>query len=128
MPELPDRAALRETIQDFDPLTQKVVGGVVMAMIAAPDQVTDREFLAETLAKVAAKAHGLPDPSQEPQTPEQTERLRAWILAHRDRVLDAAFAVFVRSAEDLRGSPAGELTPERAAAAALVYLAPPPPE
>ena len=126
--DLPTRAALRESIATFDPLTQKVLGGVVMAMIAAPDQVTDREFLAETLTKVAAKAHGLPDPSAEPQTAEQTATLRAWIHAHRDAVLDAAFAVFVRSAEDLAGSPVGELTPERAAAAALVYLAPPPPE
>lgn len=126
MPVLPDRTALRERIQSFDPLTQKVVGGVAMAMIAAPNSVTDREFLAETLTKVAAKAHGLPDPASEPQTPEQIEGLRTWILAHRDSVLDAAFAVFVLSAEDLAGSPVGELSPERAAAAALVYLAPPP--
>ncbi|MEO0650561.1 MAG: hypothetical protein AAFZ65_07785 [Planctomycetota bacterium] len=126
MPEVPERNQLRESIAAMDPLCQKVVGGLVMAMIAAPQQVRDREFLAETLAKVAAKAHGLPDPSSEPQTEAQTESLRAWILAHRDTVLDTAFGVFVRSAEDLAGSAVPELTPERAAAAALVYLAPAP--
>lgn len=120
---MPERAELRETIAGFDPRTQMVLGGMVMAMIAAPNEVTDREWLSETLTRVAARAHGCQELSPGPEL----ERIRAWILEHRDRVLDAAFAVFVRSAEDLEGSGVGELTPERAAAAALVYLAPPPP-
>ncbi|MHC4892456.1 MAG: hypothetical protein ACYTFV_03640 [Planctomycetota bacterium] len=126
MPELPDRPQLLATIAALDPLLQKVVGGVVMAMIAAPTEVTDREFLAETLTKVAAKALLLPDPASEPQTEEQTLTLQAWVREHRDVVLDTAFAVFVRAAEDLAGSSVQDISPERAAAAALVYLAPPP--
>ena len=92
-------------------------------MISAPDHVKDREWLAETLTRVAGKALGFGDAAQG----DDLETLRAWILEHRDPVLDTAFAIFVRTAEDLEGSAAaGDLTAERAAAAALVYLAPPP--
>lgn len=123
MSELPDRESLRTTIAAFDATTQKVLGGLVLAMMHQPDSVQDREWLSEALTQIAAKAHDLPDPLGQ----EDVQRLRAWILAHRDPVLNAAFAVFVRSAEDLQAVAATEeLTYERAVAAAMVYLAPPP--
>jgi len=123
MNELPDRPTLRATIADFDPTAQKVVGGMVLAMMHQPDSVQDREWLSEGLTQMAGQAMELPDVPN----PEQLESLRVWIMEHRDAVLNAAFAVFVRTAEDLQASQPGvELTFDRASSAALVYLAPAP--
>ncbi|QDU65761.1 hypothetical protein [Engelhardtia mirabilis] len=123
MSDLPDRETLRQTIAGFDSTRQKVLGGMVLAMINQPDAIQDREWLSEGLAQMAARALELPDAPG----PAELELLRAWILEHRDAVLNAAFAVFVRSAEDIQEAGALEgLTFERASAAALVYLAPEP--
>jgi len=120
--QLPDRDALRAQIADFDALQQKVAAAMTLVLIREPGQIRDREWVAEQLTHLAAKAHGYEDDP----TPEQLEGLRGWILENRDAVLNASFAVFAHTAQELQESGVGgELTFAVASQVALAYFATP---
>lgn len=120
--QLPDRETLRSEIAGFDARQQKVAAAMTLVLIREPGQIRDREWIAEQLTHLTAKAHGFEDDPD----PEQLEGLRTWILENRDSVLNAAFAVFAHAAQEIQEQGAGqELTFAAASRVALGYFATP---
>ena len=50
---IPERAALRTELQDFDDIEKKVVGGMLAVMFGQPAKIRDREWMSEQFTQVA---------------------------------------------------------------------------
>ncbi|MBK8979050.1 MAG: hypothetical protein IPM29_24400 [Planctomycetes bacterium] len=87
-------------------LDRRVLGAVTLLMMVEPQQIRDREWLAERFVQVAIFAHGF-DPDSPPDADVRT--IQDFARARMDPILTTALGLFVRIAEDLqqRSTPYG---------------------
>jgi hypothetical protein len=116
MDRVPSADDVRAELQALDQLDRKVVGGLVALCMAMPQQVRDREWLAERFVHVATVAHGFAEEGAE-ATDDDVERVRLYARLRFDPVVRATLRLFVRTGEDLRARGG---TPNLAAAQAIV--------
>jgi hypothetical protein len=116
MDRVPSADDVRAELQALDQLDRKVVGGLVALCMAMPQQVRDREWLAERFVHVATVAHGFAEEGAE-ATDDDVERVRLYARLRFDPVVRATLRLFVRTGEDLRARGG---TPDFAAAQAIV--------
>lgn len=106
MSRMPTPAEMHDLVRPLDDLDRKVLGGLVLLWIAAPQHVRDREWTAERFVQVATVAHGL-DGDAGPATTADVERIQAYAQQHMARILQVGLSLFVRVAEDLKQRGAG---------------------
>lgn len=110
---------VRALIAPFDALDRRVTGGVITLLMRDPERVRDQEWLAERFVEVAVVAHGFPEDGT--ATTEDVEVVRTYAESRRRPILNAAIALFVRTAVELTA--AGEPpTHERAHEVIRSYL------
>lgn len=98
-PPTPDD--VRALVAELDDRDRKVVGGLVTLMIAEPTRVRDHDWLAERFVHVAVLAHESPV-DEERATTEDVETVQAYAKARMPSILNTAFALFFRTAEELK--------------------------
>lgn len=101
MHAVPDPAELRTRLAELDALDQKVVGGMVALCMAMPQQVRNREWLAERFVHVATVAHGFAG-EDGVASDDDVERVRLYARLRLDDVMNATLLLFVRTAADLQ--------------------------
>lgn len=116
MDRLPTADEVRAELRALDQLDRKVVGGLVALCMAMPQQVRDREWLAERFVHVATVAHGFAEEGSE-ATDDDVERVRLYARLRFEPVVRATLRLFVRAGEDLRQRGG---TPDFATAQAIV--------
>lgn len=117
--QAPTPEEVRALIDTLDSLDRKVAGGVLTLLMREPEKVRDEEWLAERFVEVAVVAHGFPEDGT--ATTDDVEVVRTYAEARRRPILNAAIALFVRTAVELAA--AGEPpTHERAHAVVRSYL------
>ena len=117
----PTAVEVRELLRPLDELDRRVLGGLVAMLIAEPARCRDREGLAQCFVQLAVVASSDDaDPAQ--ATSEDVERIRRYAEARHRPVVNAALALFLRIAEDLRVSKS-KPTPDAAKAILVAYLA-----
>ena len=97
--QVPSRDDLRATLSEFDETQTKVAGGVVAVMFAEPTRVRDREWMSEQFTQVALLTGQFEESGH---AHEGLEVAQSWIQANITPVLNACFALFVHTADDLR--------------------------
>lgn len=115
----PDEVAA--LVAPLDQRDRKVLGGLVVCMMREPQRVRDREWLSERFVELANVAqHGGDRDSI--ATDADVAAVAAYARARMTPVLNAAFALFLRTAADLQARGG---VPTLAAAASVVrgYLA-----
>ena len=117
------RDELRNTLAAFDDRRKKIVGGMIAIMIENPDQVRDREWIAEQFTHVTILACDFEDVAS---TTEGVERVQAYVQQNIQPILTACFQLFGVVGEDLSARASEGLTREEALAHALSYMANPP--
>ncbi len=119
MDAAPTPEELRARIAPLDARDRKVLGALVALMMSEPGRVRDREWLDQRFVEVAVFAHGF-DAEEEAgaaSAPDAVEQVRAYAVARSRPLLDAALALFVRTAEELQ---AADAPPSMEAAQAIV--------
>lgn len=116
----PTADQVRSLLAPLDDQDRKIVGGVCACMMAEPQCIRDREWLAQRFVEVCVIAHHDPQDADSATT-EDVEILRSFAQTRMPDLLSAATAVFVRTAEDLR-TEGGAVTMERASAIVRGYL------
>ena len=117
------RDELRNTLAAFDDRRKKIVGGMIAIMIENPDQVRNREWIAEQFTQVTILACDFEDVAS---TSEGVERVQRYVQENIQTVLTACFQLFGFVGEDLSSRVKEGLTREEALAHALGYMANPP--
>ncbi len=97
--QVPSRDDLRATLAEFDETQTKVVGGVVAVMFAEPKRVQDREWMSEQFTQVALLTGQFEEAEH---AHEGLEIAQNWIRSNISPILNACFALFVHTAEDMR--------------------------
>jgi hypothetical protein len=103
MQRVPTQDEVRQQIQPLDELDRKVLGGMVALLMSEPKRLRDREWVAQQFVQVAVVAHGFAGEGDDAST-DDVERVRLYANLRMSVILDATLALFVRVAEDLRGS------------------------
>lgn len=116
----PTADQVRSLLAPLDEQDRKIVGGVCAWMMAEPQRIRDREWLAQRFVEVCVIARHDPQDADSATT-EDVEVLRSFAQTRMPDLLSAATAVFVRTAEDLR-TEGGAVTMERASAIVRGYL------
>lgn len=117
----PDRETLRADLRALDTRQQKIVGAMVGVLVRNPARAREREWVVEQFTHVVLLAGDL----EHVENAEQgVEAVRSYVAANLDRLLNAAFGLFLRVAEDLADLDPDRRTPEAAMERALAYLAP----
>lgn len=119
MNALPDRDALRATLNTFDDRKKKIVGGMIVVMIENPERVKEREWIAEQYTQVALLASEFEGIGS---VNEGVERIQAYVRETMDEVLNACFLLFQFTAEDLAPRLSEGVTREDAVTHALTYM------
>lgn len=115
----PEAGELRATLAELDERQRKIVGGVVAILIEQPERARERELVVEQYTQVVLLACGFEDVAS---VHDGVEQVQAYAREQIDPLLNATFALFVRTAADLadRAEPPSK---EEAVAHALGYLA-----
>lgn len=121
MDAAPTPDELRALIAPLDARDRKVLGALAALMMSEPDRVRDREWLDQHFVEVAVFAHGF-DGEEDggpgaASAPDAVEQVRAYAAARSLPVLNAAVALFVRTAAELQAASA---PPSMEAAQAIV--------
>lgn len=103
MQRVPTQDEVRQQIRPLDELDRKVLGGMVALLMREPHRLRDREWVAQQFVQVAVVAHGFQGEGDEAST-DDVERVRLYANLRMAAILDAALALFVRVAEDLRST------------------------
>ncbi|QDU83954.1 hypothetical protein Pla163_10550 [Planctomycetes bacterium Pla163] len=120
-PAAPTPADTRAALAELDERHQKMVTGLFSVMVGSPQQVHDREWMAEQLIQVTllAGGHDIESPDQGPEVVQAIEtELRAFAPA----LLRAAMLLFQRVGLDLAARAKEGFSFEDALAQALSYL------
>ncbi len=109
MSDAPTPEEVRELIAPFDARDRKVLGGVVALLMSEPARIRDGEWLNERFLQVATFAHGFDEEggAEVAGGTDAVELVRGYAEQRRRPILNAAIALFVRTAEELQagGSP-----------------------
>lgn len=124
MSGIPEPEAVRALVRALPDLDRKVLGGLVTLMIAEPARIRDQEWIAERFVHVAVVAHGfdVDPPTASAATSADVATIERYASERMPAVLEAAFALFVRTAEELRARGDG-FTFDDARAIVLGYVA-----
>ena len=113
MTAAPTPEEVRALIAPFDARDRKVLGGVVALLMSEPGRVRDLEWLNERFVQVATFAHGFDQEAggggyaPPPDTGEDAVAMvRGYAEQRRRPILNAAIALFVRTAEELKSGAA----------------------
>lgn len=103
MQRVPTQDEVRQQIGPLDELDRKVLGGMVALWMADPRRLRDREWVAQQFVQVAVVAHGFQGEGDAASS-DDVERVRLYANLRMAPILDVALSLFVRVAEDLRGT------------------------
>jgi hypothetical protein len=117
----PTADEVRAMIRPLTAVDRKVIGGITAWMMAEPQRVRDREWIAQRFVEIAAQAIAGAAPDEDGATTDDVEQVRAFAQTRMPDLMAAATAVFVRTADDLRLQ-GGPVTMERASAIVRGYL------
>jgi hypothetical protein len=106
MQQPPTADEVRALIAPLDATDRKVLAGLVLAFMAEPTKIRDEEWRSEAFVHLALVAHGHQDDGS-PATTEDVERIRTYAQARRTDIMNAAVALFVRIAEEVRDREGG---------------------
>ncbi len=121
--DAPTPEDVRRALAGFDALQQKIVTGLLTAMMQHPDRVRDREWISEQLTHVTLLAGEF-----EADSPDAGIRVvQEFLQAHSSDLLNATFLLFQRVGLDLAPRAAEGFTLEEALKVAVEYLPPPEP-
>ena len=116
--DAPTPEEVRQALAHFDAPRQKIVAGMLTAMIQNPGRVRDREWVAEQLTQVTLLAREL-----EADTPEAgVHAVQEFLRANAEELLRASFLLFQRVGLDLEPRVAAGFTFEEALRCGLEYL------
>jgi hypothetical protein len=101
MQQLPTADEVRALVRPLDDRDRRVLGGLVLLMVREPARVRDQEWLAERFVEVAVVAHGFAA-DEEHATSEDVAVIEGYAKARMRLVVNAAVALFVRTADELR--------------------------
>ena len=90
-------ADVRAALAGLDETQQKIVVGLLAAMIREPGQVREREWIAEQLTEFALVAGGF----QADSAADSVEALQVYLRANADTLLSSAYLLFQRVGLDL---------------------------
>ncbi len=119
----PTGGDLQAMLRALSAMDRMIVGGVTAWMMAEPQRVRDREWIAQRFVEIAAQAITGAAPEENAATTDDVERVRAFAQTRMPDLITAATALFVRTAEDLQQQ-GGAVTMERANAIVRDYLKP----
>ena len=97
--QVPSRDDLRATLAEFDETQTKVAGGVLAVMFQEPKKVQDRDWMSEQFTQVALLTGQF---EHVEHAHEGLEIAQGWIQKNISPILNACFALFVHTAEDMR--------------------------
>jgi hypothetical protein len=118
--QVPSRDELRATLTEFDETQTKVAGGVLAVMVGEPTKVQDREWMSEQFTQVALLTGQFEEVEHAHEGLEVAQR---WIQANISPILNACFALFVHTADDMRQQHGeGEFSASDAMIQALGYF------
>jgi hypothetical protein len=120
-PSAPTVADTRAALAELDARHQKMVTGLFSVMVGSPQQVHDREWMAEQLIQVTllAGGHDIDSPDQGPDVVRAVE---LELRAHAPALLRASMLLFQRVGLDLAARAKKGFSFEDALAQALNYL------
>ena len=114
----PTPAEVRQALAHFDGRHQKIVTGLLVAMMQSPTRVKEREWIVEQLAELTLMTGEFED-----ATPESgVEAVKAFVQAHADELLNGAYLLFQRVGLDLAPRATGGFSLEDALKIGLEYL------
>ena len=118
--QVPSRDALRATLREFDEIQTKVIGGVLAVMFGEPTKIQDREWMSEQFTQVALLTGQFEEVEH---AHVGLELAQAWIQSNISPLLNACFALFVHTADDMRREHGeGEFSASDAMIQALGYF------
>lgn len=110
--------AVRRSLAAFDARHQKIVTGLLVVMMRAPQRVRDREWMSEQLTQITLLAGEF-----EADTPAEGVRaVHEFLRAHAQELLSAALLLFQRVGLDLAPHAAAGFSFEEALRLGLAYL------
>lgn len=109
---------VRRALARLDPRQEKIVAALFTAMARDAGRVRDLEWVSEQLAHATLLAGGFEAGS----TDEGVAQVQAYLEAHANGLLDAAYLLFQQVARDLEPRVATGFTLEDAVRCALAYL------
>ena len=115
----PRAASLRASLSTLDARQKKILGGMVTVMIQSPERSREREWIVEQFTHLTLLAGDF----EEVDSVDHGMRIvRDYVREHIDGLMNTAFQLFARVADDMSALPPGERSQERAVAQALSYF------
>jgi hypothetical protein len=101
MDAVPSAADVQALLAPLDARDRKVLGGLVLHMMREPQRVRDREWLAQRFVELATVAEHA-GAAEAAATSDDVAEIAGYARVRMTSVLNAAFALFVRTATDLQ--------------------------
>jgi hypothetical protein len=114
-----DRESLRDTLEGFDETQKKIVGGLIAIMIENPDQIREREWIAEQFTQVTLLAVNFED---DLGLEQGMWKVQEYVRENVNPLLNACYLLFQVVGEDLAPRVDEGFSREDAVAHALGYF------
>jgi len=116
--DAPTPEEVRAALAPFDARHQKIVAGMLSAMIQEPAKVRDREWIAEQLTSLAVMAGDF-----DADSPDQgIAAVQAFLQEHADELLRTSFQLFQRVGLDMAPQAEAGFTFDEAMRCGLSYM------
>lgn len=114
----PTPSEVRQALSHFDGRQQKIVSGLLVAMMQNPTRVKERDWIVEQLAELTLLTGEFEDESPE----SGAQAVKDFVGSNLDEILNAAYLLFQRVGLDLAPRAAEGFSLEDAVKVAVDYL------